>query len=234
MSSKSIINCPYCCKIYKKKGCYENHIFNCQRKNDNIQKTPSTKDLFDLIQNLTLKYNNIQEELESVKSKLNTKYKKINILDWLNKNKDINCNFSTLIDKLQLSKEDLQVIFDKGFINGVSEILTYNLSDKENISCFNEKKGIIYVFNNNWEELQDKTFEELIKKINGQMLSLFKNYQDNNIDKMEDEQFHEEIHKQLLKLLSDLPLEVKCRRIKNKLYENLKIKFKTIIEFEIE
>ena len=123
MSAKSIINCPYCCKIYKKKGCYENHIFNCQRKHDNIQKTPSTKDLFDLIQNLTLKYNNIQEELESVKSKLNTKYKKINILDWLNKNKDINCNFSTLIDKLQLSKEDLQVIFDKGFINGINQYL---------------------------------------------------------------------------------------------------------------
>ena len=235
MSSKLIINCPYCCKTYKKRGCYENHIFNCERKHENVQKTPTTKELFDLIENLTFKYNNMQLELENVKSKLNVKYKKLNILNWLNENKkDINCNFLKIIEELQLNKDDLKIIFDKGFINGISEILNYRLSENENINCFNEKKGIIYVFNNKWEELQENVFENLIKNINGQMLTLFKKHQDDNIDKMEDEKFHEEIHKQLLKLLSDLPLDVKCRRIKNNLYEGLKRNFKTIVEFEVE
>ena len=66
------------------------------------------------------------------------------------------------------------------------------------------------------------------------MLLLFKSYQDDNIDKMDDEQFHDEIHKQLLKLLNDLPFEVKCRRIKFNLYDKLKSNLKKIIEFEIE
>ena len=31
MTTKHIINCPCCYKIFKKTGCYEKHILRCER-----------------------------------------------------------------------------------------------------------------------------------------------------------------------------------------------------------
>ena len=66
MTSKHIINCPGCFKIFKKAGCYEKHIFDCQRNNDIIN--PNNKQLYAMITALTEKYNNVQNELDILKT----------------------------------------------------------------------------------------------------------------------------------------------------------------------
>jgi predicted nuclease with TOPRIM domain len=90
MTSKHIMNCPSCFKTFKRTGCYEKHIFLCQRRDEEI--IPNNKQLWDMITSLTEKYNNVQSELESLKRKISIQNKKIDILEWLNRTSKNNSN----------------------------------------------------------------------------------------------------------------------------------------------
>jgi len=231
MSSKQIINCPNCSRIFKKKGCYENHIFKCERKEENNELT--NEKLLDLIHDLTNKYNNIQLELTNIKSSINRKNKKLKVLDYLNEYVKTDNNF---IHKIEINRDDLLIIFDKGFVKGIGEILYNKLTEIDSIKCFNEKKNIIYIVKNNkWEELENENWEELIKYINSNILVLFKEYQDENMEHLEDEKNHKVINNYLTKILCvEISFETKCNRIKTNLYTKLKIGFKNIVELQIE
>jgi|UniRef100_A0A6C0CJB0 hypothetical protein len=231
MSNQQLINCPNCYKLYKKKGSYENHIFKCGRKEENIELT--NEKLLDLIHDLTNKYNNIQLELTNIKSSINRKNKKLKVLDYLNEYVKNDNNF---IHKIEINRDDLLIIFDKGFVKGIGEILYNKLSELDNIKCFNEKKNVIYVVKDNkWEELENESWESLIKYINSQILVLFKEYQDENMEHLEDEKNHKVINNYLTKILCvEISFETKCNRIKTNLYTKLKIGFKNIVELQIE
>ena len=237
MTSNQIINCPYCFKIYKKKACYENHIFKCQRENKLDCKTPNNDQLYSLITNLTDKYNDVFRELQCLKNSINTKYKKLNVIEWLNTYEKIdNQCFQRSCENIVLNMDDLNIIFDNGFVNGVVNILTNNFINFNTLKCFKEKKNMIYVYyENTWIDLPDNIYTSLIKNINSQLLSVFKEYQDNHIEKMDDVDFHDKHHKNLTKLLCiNIDFDVKCNRIKKKIYDNINKPIKCITEIQIE
>lgn len=236
MSSKQIINCPNCLKIYKKKGSYENHIFKCEREIANTNNKESIPKLFELIEKLIENQNQMQLEISNLKANLNRKNKKINVIDWLNDKEEIEGDFTEDWQNLKLTEEDLYIIFDKGFVKGIAEILNNNFIKLETIKCFNEKKQIIYIFKNKkWQEINKEEWEEIIKKINSQILVLFKHYQDQNLEHLEDEGYHKRLNGYLSKILCvELTFEIKCNRIKNNIYNYLKVGFKNIIELQID
>jgi len=53
--------------MFQKKGCYEKHIMYCDRELK-LDKTPSNKELMEMIVNLTNKYNDVQNEVTSLKA----------------------------------------------------------------------------------------------------------------------------------------------------------------------
>ena len=236
MSSKQIINCPNCLKIYKKKGSYENHIFKCEREIANTNNKESIPKLFELIEKLIENQNQMQLEISNLKANLNRKNKKINVIDWLNDKEEIEGDFTEDWHNLKLTEEDLYIIFDKGFVKGIAEILNNNFIKLKTIKCFNEKKQIIYIFKNKkWQEINKEEWEEIIKKINSQILVLFKHYQDQNLEHLEDEGYHKRLNGYLSKILCvELTFEIKCNRIKNNIYNYLKVGFKNIIELQID
>ena len=236
MSSKQIINCPNCLKIYKKKGSYENHIFKCEREIANTNNKESIPKLFEMIEKLIENQNQMQLEISNLKANLNRKNKKINVLDWLNDKEEIEGDFTEKWKKIELSENDLLIIFDKGYVKGISEILNTLFSDLNTVRCFNEKRNIIYTFTNGkWDEIQKEEWEEIIKRVNNQILVLFKKYQDQNLEQMENETFHKQLNNYLGKILCvEINFETKCNRIKNNVYNFLKIGFKNIIELHID
>jgi len=236
MSFKQIINCPNCFKLYKKKGCYETHIFKCERENMNTADKDTIPKLLGMIESLIENQNKMQLEISNIKANLNRKNKKINIIEWLNEKEEMKYDFSDDWSKIELTNEDLYIIFDKGFIKGISEILNNYFIKLETIKCFNEKKQLIYIYKNKkWNEIQKEEWEEVIKKVNSQILVLFKNYQDQNIEQLEDEKFHKQINNYLGKILCiELNFETKSNRIKNNVYNYLKVGFKNIIELELD
>jgi hypothetical protein len=236
MSSKQIINCPNCFKIYKKKRCYENHIFQCERETVNTSEKNLIPKLMGMIENLIENQNKMQLEIDNLKASLNRKNKKINVIEWLNEKENREENFTEEWKKIELSEKDLLIIFDKGFVKGISEILNNIFTNLNTIKCFNEKKNIIYTLKNEkWDELRKEEWEEIIKMVNSQMLVLFKKYQDQNLEQLEHEGYHKKLNIYLSKILCvELPFETKCNRIKNNVYNSVKQGFKNIIELQID
>ena len=242
MTTKHIINCPCCFKIFKKKGCYEKHILSCERI-ERSTNAPSISQLYEMIQSLTEKYNTVQSELESVKRQINIKNKKLDIIAWLNTHSISNKNS----DMLQLSKSiridqpELDIIFDKGFVDGIFEVIkNYFIVQQEAgvdfIKCFQQKKNIIYIFSDDkWKILSIEEFTKIIHAMNVKTFSAFNLYRESNIDKLDQDDFQVTFTNNFNKLLStNMTFEQKCIRIKNKLFSEFNECFKSIVEYQID
>ena len=261
MTSKHIINCPCCFKIFKRQGCYEKHILICRRTNE--ETLPNTRQLYDMITTLTEKYNAVQSELDSLKRHIYTKNKKLDVLSWLNEqdrpldqdqdkdqdqdqdqDQDTDTDTDTLanswhtyMENIHITVDDLQVIFKNGFIEGAFEIVNNYIQSGENlelIKCFEQKNNIIYVFDSEWKEMKPDEFKSIFDGIYKKMLATFNIYKTENETKLEDEQFQLEYMDNFMKLIcANMTFEQKCTRIKNKIYNELKESFKTITEMNI-
>jgi uncharacterized protein YeeX (DUF496 family) len=202
MASKHIINCPCCFKIFKKAGCYEKHIFICQRTNEEEDKTPSVKQLYEMITVLTEKYNTVQSELDSLKRQICTKNKKLDVLTWLNEQTKPNTNWNTVMENMEITVDDLQLIFKNGFIDGSFEILNNYLQRGGNrgvVKCFEQKNNVIYVFDNEWKELQLDAFKSTFNVIYKEMLAMFDVYKTENETRLNDDQFQIEYSDNFMK-----------------------------------
>jgi len=247
MTSKHIIHCPSCFKTLKKKECYEKHIFKCQRLHE--ENTPAPNQLYEMIKSLTEKYNTVQSELENLKNKMSIQNKKLNILEWLN-NQDTKNNpqllWSKFINNMEITLSNLELIFKKGLIDGVFDILIQYLHSSDSndssesndsnhvIKCFEQKKNIIYVFEEEWKIMNNKAFEDIFKIIYQKILTSFEEYRIVNESKMNDDNFQVDFNNNFMTILCvNIPFESKCVRIKNKLFNELKENFTSIIEFEL-
>ncbi len=235
MTSKHIINCPSCFKSFKRAGCYEKHIFQCQRRNE--EKIPNNKELWDMITHLTEKYNTVQSEMEYLKNKMGIQNKKIDVLEWLNKQEKPNNTWKEIIENFEMKICDLDLIFQKGLIEGVVDIMIQYLqsfNSNDVIRCYEQKKNVFYVFNGSWEILNKGDFENSYKTIYQKILSSFEEYKNVNENKMNDDEFQIEFNNNFVKILCvQTPFESQSVRIKNKIFDEIKENFKSIIELEI-
>ena len=235
MTSKHIINCPSCFKSFKRAGCYEKHIFQCQRRNE--EKIPNNKELWDMITHLTEKYNTVQSEMEYLKNKMGIQNKKIDGLEWLNKQENPNTTWKEIIENFEMKICDLDLIFQKGLIEGVVDIMIQYLqsfNSNDVIRCYEQKKNVFYVFNGSWEILNKGDFENSYKTIYQKILSSFEEYKNVNENKMNNDEFQIEFNNNFVKILCiQTPFESQSVRIKNKIFDELKENFKSIIELEI-
>jgi len=235
MTSKHIINCPSCFKSFKRAGCYEKHIFQCQRRTE--EKIPNNKELWDMITHLTEKYNTVQSELEYLKNKMGIQNKKIDVLEWLNKQEKPNNTWKEIIENFEMKICDLDLIFQKGLIEGVVDIMIQYLqsfNSNDVIRCYEQKKNVFYVFDGSWEILNKGDFENSYKAIYQKILSSFEEYKNLNENKMNDDEFQIEFNNNFVKILCvQTPFESQSVRIKNKIFDELKENFKSIIELEI-
>ena len=241
MSSKQIINCPSCFKCFKKKGCYEKHIMYCDRELK-LDKTPSNKELMEMIVNLTNKYNDVQNEVTSLKAQLYKRNKKIDVIKWLNDTSkyESKISFLDLLNEVDITFDDLNIIFEKDFINGAYEILINNINMHSKINdvlkCFNEKKNILYIYvSGKWRQITDEEFVDILKKMNVKLFEKFKLYREANSDKIfNNDGFQIEYNKNLKKIMCvSTSFESKCIRVRNKLYSEHKESLKTITEIEV-
>ncbi len=224
MASTHIINCPSCFKTFKKANCYEKHIFQCQRRNE--EKIPNNKELWDMIINLTEKYNSVKSELETLKRKLTVQNKKIDVLGWLNNQDKPTFSWDNMIDNFKMKTSDLEFIFKKGLIEGVTDIMIYyfqTFNCNEIIRCYQEKKNTLYVFNDQWIIVSNHDFENIFKKIYQKILVSFDEYTNENEYKMRDDNdFNTEFNNNFMKILcSNIPFQSQSSRIKNKIFNKL-------------
>lgn len=158
--------CVYCGKSYKVRANLNKHIIFCEivdktkRKknilieNEEDNELPSQRQMYNMLVELTLKYNKLEQKVEKMNRFVDKKIKKINMIDWLNSNKCPDYTFDKLINKMNVNQEDTNVIFDKNVIDIISILLSRELFENEimnnaPIYAAIQKNNYIYIYQNN-------------------------------------------------------------------------------------
>ena len=169
--------CRFCGKMYIRKKAYMQHILMCEiskktgmageDKASNSDHVPSNKELYEIIINLNNKYERLQEDYDVLKRFVDSRRRKIDILEWLNKNCILGKgnDFESVFINMRLGEEDLNNVFENDYVNGISNIIGAIVSsintdkdredrdkDTDNGSClraFTHREGIFYIYARN-------------------------------------------------------------------------------------
>jgi len=246
--------CGYCNKQYKRKMNYDKHMLLCNI----IRKTPSEKlnereqddlptirELYTVIQSLLEKQEKFEKQIEKMSSWINNNRKKINVLDWLNTNHTDCIDYNEWLNGLIISENDMELIFNHGFIEGMKYIIN-KICSNDNcnthiehknglpIKAFEQKEGTLFIYTNeNWEIMSSSLFELLFNTITKGLTKQLKFWQDKNKHRLYQNGFTEIYIENVKKITGgDLSRDQQYHRVKQYLYNHLKVNIKQIVQHE--
>ena len=248
--------CIYCGKGYKKKTNFEKHIIICELINrskrsiimEDEESIPSHKKMYFMLLELGNKFNKLEEKMEAKIEEMNKfivkKKKKINVIEWLNSNLMPNINFNNLIEKILVTQDDIDYIFNNSFIDTLNNIFKRNIyiKDESNyypIVAFIQKSNMFYIYENNdnkWMELSKENIIKFLNKVHMKFVRAFSEYKKQNSDKLrDDESFSILCDKTSIKIMNvDFRQENVLGKVKTNMYSIMKIDMKGLIEYEFE
>ena len=249
---KITYECKYCNKIYLRKYAYNNHLTKCKfyKSRINIIQEDSLKEtninisnstLFEMLIDLTNKYDKLENDYNELKKFVIINKKKIDILSYLNNNFDFKeFDYYDFINSIIIKEKELEIIFKNDYVDGIINlILNKKLELNNNIplKCFNIKEGILYIYlktKNSWSELDNDELCKTIKYFNKNILNEFNIWKEKSENIMNYDDFSEIYILNMKKVLAG---NFKNKNIniliKNKLYKNIKTNIKDISNFEI-
>ena len=233
--------CKICGKGYKKLKSFQEHRALCEAikfaRTDLItdETIPSSREMWLVLKQLLIKNEKLEKKVTDLTKLLNKEKKKISMIDWLNKNKILNSNYEHWIKNIKTEQEELNILFDKGFIEGISHAIVNNLPDKETniITAFEQKPNKLYIYDKDvWRELNNKDLENIIDKFHLYIQKEFEIYNKKNSEKFKDHEKSIDLYKNLQKVMGlNISLNDKITKIKLKIYAKLKFNLKNIVEF---
>ena len=242
--------CGFCGKSFKRKTFYEEHIILCEQlhnarhlredeKNEEFD-LPSRKELYSIVRNLSLKYDELVTEVHALRSYVNKQKKKINILEWLNENCSPEMDYVEWVHSLNISDELLENTFKYGIVQGIMDLIIENmpLENVKNhpIKCFQQKQFIFFRFRNGkWSTMGITHLESFFDAIHCLFMRAFQNWKKENQEQIdEDERFYEETYLTNMQtiLASNRSKDFIFKNVKSKLYHYLKMNLKHIVEYE--
>ncbi len=239
------MNCPHCTKPYKIKTYYDRHVSICgllhkspkeRAYDEEIQQdTPNIRQLYDMIIEMNHTINHLQNKISLLDSTTKQQYKKINVLDWLSSQPRPKQSWSEWSESLLYSKNFLEICFKTNLSNSIVECIKYYCNTTLiPFRAFHQKLNIFYVYKDgNWSELSNKDFEVLIYSIHKQCNKEFIVWQKENSKTLSAEVFTESLIKNIRQINAETPEDV-SKKVFNKLYKNIKVNIKNIINFEFE
>jgi hypothetical protein len=148
----NLIHCPCCGKSYKTRKNLNKHLILCElisnskktfnrrdddKNNDEIE-IPSLKQMFCILQELSIKYQILEEKTEKISKIVYIQKKKINIQEWLTNNCFPSITFECIEDKITLEKEDIDFLFHQKAIDLLINILKKSIDNILSLSCERE------------------------------------------------------------------------------------------------
>lgn len=233
-------SCSYCSKTYTRKIYYERHVICCNlramadvgdyRTLEEQNDTPSTRELYMIIQELVKKQNKMEEELKNLRRYTDKVKRNINVVEWLNSNY-IPLEFSSWRDLIAIKRNELDFIFTNGLSSGITQILKNNLSsENENpIKSFEHKNNTLFVYKDKtWNIMEQDDFKKLIRLINKKIIQEFNAW---TLEKTENDELKKYPYDEYV--ISIFSNGLKDSEIKTKIYDYLKISVKNINKIEI-
>lgn len=250
--------CSICNKKYKNKLNYDKHVLLCNilnktikervRENDNIDDTPSVRELYIIIRELANKCEALERKVDKLVILSNKNKKKINLLEWLNSN--TNTSTSTIVDwinTIQIIEEDMDYMIKNNFLDGIKYIITRLLIDIDNIpiKSFEQKENLLYVYTTNeysdksikneWVIISQDLFESLYSKITKGLLNQLTIWKNKNINHLYDDNFSHNYINNIKKITGgNIPLQEQHNKFRKSLYNHIKINMNNIIDSEYD
>jgi len=167
-----MFQCEQCNKKYKREKSLLKHQIKCQNKSKNVR--PSLDQMWHLILKQQKQLNEQKKEIDKLKNIINKDVKTINVLEWLNKNINMEINYSDWIKRrLTITPKHMKNIMKNTYINTIPNILSqFNDIDRTSVPiyCFNHVKKIVYVYENTWIKSNKEHITMLYDEINLQLL----------------------------------------------------------------
>ena len=255
--------CEYCGKGYKRRINLDKHsilceiVYKAKKNNKRADKEteeidaemPSQKQMYQIIQELSLKYDKLEAKMELMSKWVDKTKKKINVLDWLNSSSNLKPDliFDNLADNITILESDLDLLFNGNFDNILNEIFTRNIYEKSeseiSLFAFIQKTNTIYVYSRDistlesgWIELSREKFIYFLNKVHFKIVKTLSEWKKNNNEKLNNsEQLEEMYNKAKIKLMSiDFKHDTTLSKIKLSIYNKMKKDMKALIEYEFE
>lgn len=244
--------CIHCGKSYKKKNNLNNHVIVCELLHNSKNKTdieendeiPSQRKLYQILLELGNKYNKLEEKIDEINKWVVKKKKKINVIEWLNKNITPEIKFESLIEKIIMNnEEDINYLFNNSFADTLNQIFArniYNLYESEYpIFAFIQKSNVFYIYENEeagWMELNREKLVKFLNKVHMKLTRLFIDWKKtNSLQVNNDEKLSILCDKTSLKMMSvDFRQESILSKIRGNMYSRMKSDMKSLVEYEFE
>ena len=223
--------CRNCEKKYQREKAFNKHKLICIKDKEELDKL----DIRDIVYELIKKNQKLENDLIELKRWVNTKKKKIIIIDWLNSNIKPDIIFYKFKDTFNISNEELEIIFETNIIDGITEIFNNKIKKYDNfcLKAFEQKDNTIYIYNEKWEILSDENYILFISNLYKQIMTKFKEWQDKNEKNLYSNDFSDKYIKYVKKIMGgDIPIERQRAKIHRNIYNLIKCDLKNTIEYE--
>jgi hypothetical protein len=248
MQAKSCV-CKHCGREYKEKFNHDRHIQTCEflsktrREQDNeidsFEKLPSQKEMFLLIQELSMRITKLEKENSELK---NTVKRKIKFNDILKQTPNPEFDYNKWIDTLLNEVEKyLDNVYSNDLQHATIDLFNTMLEthgDKLPIRAYDIKQNKFYIYDsdNTWKNITNSDFDKLLARISHRFLVEFnKCWYVVNREKIETEESYKmmyiDYYKKILggERISD---ESRYNRIRHHIYGKIKKNIKSMCSSE--
>ena len=249
--------CDLCKKSYTRKSSLDKHKLLCDYKSksklehkveeEELGDTPTYEQLVKIVQELAFKYVKLEEKMEQMQQWVSQKKQKIKVIDWLNEHVNATIGFKEWTTTIVVSSQIALSLIDYNAFQTFQSVLEYNLSNATDficpIKCFSQKQNVFYVCEktpdgkNVWTQMEIDDLLLVLKKIQNKLLSELSKWKlENNSKIAEDDKLSEQFNKAIIKLMNITIVahDVNVGRIRNNLYNFLKMDLKNLIEYDFE
>jgi hypothetical protein len=248
--------CVHCGKGYKTKSNVDKHLVLCEtivkaRKKssgEEVMDLPSQKQMYQIILDLTLKYNRMEEKLEQMQKWVNQKKKKFNVMEWLSTHQMPEIDMEQFTKEIIILEEEAECIMHHPFLYVLNEIVDRILSSPSSLPLFAfvQKPNVLYVVETQEHQTQEQrkwkewTKEEIIYFLNivhFQLVKAFKEWKKKNEDKINASDAMMELYNNAwIKMMSVQfnKQDSLLSKIRTMMYHKIKTDMKSFVEYEFE
>jgi anion-transporting ArsA/GET3 family ATPase len=248
-SSACCINCG---KGYKTRKNLEKHTILCELSYNSKKSTavheeeplPSQHKMYQMLIELSQKYNRLNEKVDELNKWVIKKKKKINVLEWLNANIIPELVFGNLAEKVIIQDEDVEFMLNNTFNDTLNVIFSRNIyviNEQSNpIFAFSQKPNIFYIYDkaedtSMWVELSKEKLVRFMCIVQMKISKTFCEWKKKNQDLLNTDKMAILCDKATVKLMSqEFKQESTLSKIRSIMYGKMKTDMKALVEYEFE
>jgi len=256
------MNCLLCGKKYIQKSSLKKHNILCefqqrtkrekQIDKEEIQDIPTYQELVQIVQELSLKYEKMEIQMQEFQKWTQKTKKKMNVLDWLNENVTPEQDFYSWLKEINIQEDHFNCLMEQNAIETFQQVIEHciPLKNLNPLQSFSQKTNIIYIFTNTntndnqekkekWIEMTWDIFIKILQNIQHKLLKELSIWREKHKQEMLEKDSLSIVYNKMIIKLMDIQFSKTSKsssstKILHNLYIYLKKDLKTMIEYEFE